>query len=188
VDLSQGKEKPKRRSNDLLRGRQSLAGANYFVTFCTFSRAKLLTSERARSAAPIACINLVEAKDAIILAGTVMPDHVHLFLQLGTRLSLDRVVAKWKSRIHRSDPDIIWQANFFEHRLRSEEAMEPYAWYIFMNPYVAGLLPLPETWAGWWPEPGIQWRFLGLARQGPTPQPEWMQDVDKKTGNLVTGE
>ncbi len=178
---------PTRQTTALRQGRQSLAGAVYFVTFCTAHRQPWLTSSEARRAGAAVCDELVASGDARMLAATLMPDHVHLLFALGGRLSLARLVAKWKARVRPALGGGAWQANYFEHRLRPEEAEEPYAWYIFMNPYRSGLVTVEEVWSGWWPLPESAWTFLALARSGPRPQPEWLDRYDATVRGLVIG-
>jgi REP element-mobilizing transposase RayT len=134
-----------------------------------------------------ACRELTESRDARILAATFMPDHVHLLFELGSRLSLDRVIAKWKTRVRRTIGAGAWQANYFEHRLRSDEEHERYAWYIFMNPYRAGLVSVDKPWPGWLPILGSSWKFLTQARPGPCPQAGWLDMFAEETNGLVTG-
>jgi len=177
-----------RRTADLRIGRESIPGATYFATFCAARRAPLLDSDTARAAGHDACRALERDGDAAVLAATIMPEHVHLLLRLGARLPLDRVIAKWKSQVRRACPGLVWQANYFEHRLRSRESSEPYAWYVFMNPYRARLVDLGDCWRGWWSGSQCAWGFLDRARPGPCPQPEWMEEVEVTARSLTTGE
>ena len=179
---------PARQTTALRQGRQSLAGAVYFVTFCTAHRQPWLASPEARRSGAAVCRELTASGDARMLAATLMPDHVHLLFVLGDRLSLDRLVAKWKARV-RPTPgsEAAWQANYFEHRLRSDESEEAYAWYVFMNPYRAGLVTVDEVWPGWWPHAESAWTFLALARSGPRPQPEWLDRYEITVRRLVVG-
>ena len=179
---------PRRNTRDLRRGRMSIAGARYFVTFCTAGRAPFPAGDEAVERVHRAFDEVTAARDAEILAGTVMPDHVHILFRLGERLSLDRVVAKLKARARAPGARVVWQANYFEHRLREPEDVEVYAWYVFMNPYVAALCSLDDRWPGWWRSDVVGWRFLDLARPGPLPQPEWLGQVKERTRGLVVGD
>ena len=140
------------------------------MTFCTARRAPLLVSDMACAACHHACRTLRDDGDAAILAATIMPDHVPLLLRLGARLTLDRVIAKWKAQVSRSSSNFAWQANYFEHRLRPEESVERYAWYVFMNPYRARLIGVDDCWPGWWPTSQSAWNFMDRARPGPRPR------------------
>jgi putative transposase len=177
-----------RRTAELLKGRCSISSAVYFVTFCTERRAPTLRCDAVYRAAYVANRKMETTGDARFLAATVMPDHVHLLFELGSRLSLDRVVSKWKAQVRRTVSGVVWQANFFEHHLRPDELREPYAWYVFMNPYRAGLIDPDEVWRGWYPASVLRWEFLEIARPGPCPQPEWLAEWDRRATGLVTGE
>ena len=170
-----------------------MPGARYFVTFCTAERRPWLAAGWTIRAGHDGFCELKRSGDAEILAATIMPDHVHLLLVLGGRLSIAQVVAKWKMRMRQAGGapagGSLWQANYFEHRLRADESSERYAWYIFMNPYAAGLRDADEKWPGWWmPEEWPRWEFLERARPGPLPQAEWLGDVAVRSARLSTGE
>lgn len=179
---------PLRQTGELRKGRISLAGATYFVTFGTARRIPALAVPAAIPAAHSICRRLVQDGDVSAFTATVMPDHVHLLFELGGQLALDRVVAKWRALVRRSVEGLEWQANFFEHRLRAHEASEPYAWYIFMNPYRAGLITDDKPWPGWWTDEAVAHGFLAMTRLGPCPQPEWLGQMDERTRGLITGE
>ena len=178
---------PRRLTHDLRRGRVSIAGARYFLTVCTVRREPLLADPAAIERVLKTLEELSSARDADVLAATVMPDHVHVLFQLGDRLPLDRVVAKLKARARAPGEFDYWQSNYFEHRLRSAEDGEAYAWYVFMNPYAARLCSIDMPWLGWFSPASARWRFLDLARPGPVPQPEWLVQVEDRAKNLVLG-
>ncbi len=179
-----------RRTGELQRGRLSLPGARYFVTFCTAERRPWLAQPPARDLALTTLRSLHTSGDARIHAATIMPDHVHLLFTLGHRLTLPQVIGSWKSTLRKNLPlpDVpqpLWQANYFEHRLRNDESAERYAWYLFMNPYLAGLISTDRTWPGWWTEGDIRWEFLDRARPGPTPHPEWLREAPTRPQGLT---
>jgi len=181
---------PSRRTEDLRRGRVSLAGAEYFVTWCTEGRERVFADERAMEKGHQAFTRVAADGDIRLTAATLMPDHVHMLFHLGGRLPLERVIAKVKAEITRTHDRVRWQRGFFEHQVRSHEERESYAWYIFMNPYVANLVNTDSAWWGWWKESKESWSFLELARPGPCPQPEWLElnEVKRRSSSLVTGE
>jgi len=117
-----------------------------------------------------------------------MPDHVHLLFRLGNRLALDRVIAKWRASVRRLLVDLNWQPNYFEHLLRPFEDAESYAWYIFMNPYHAQLIGLNDSWAGWWTDTLVSWRFLSDVLPVLRPLPEWLDMFEGVAHTLATGE
>ena len=180
---------PVRRTEDLRRGRTSSPSARYFVTCCAIRPCRTLTEP------PLAAVildflqSLSTAGDIALLAATVMPDHLHVLLTLGGRLRLSRVIGKFKTQTRPAmlAHDAAWQANFFEHRLRPDEDAEPYARYVFMNPYRAGLLPRTEPWPWWRAEADFE--FLRLLPEGHPPA-AWMTAPWEQVGidDTVVGE
>jgi REP element-mobilizing transposase RayT len=182
-------ELPQRATERLYLGRESLAGAVYFVTLVTAKRIPWLAPRSARAAMIETWRNWHSEADGSILAATVMPDHVHVLFTLGARLDLGRCVSRWKSRARkRAGYPGEWQRDFWEHRVRSDEPWEDYGLYIFLNPYRAHLLPGDVAWCGTWlPNPG-QFRFCSsLGAKGEPPR-EWLNWSDEKFSCLATGE
>ncbi len=179
---------PERKTERLRLGRVSLPGARYFVTACIRVRCPVFSDEVHAQRVRAAVHDLHEAGDWRLLAGTIMPDHVHVLFTLGERLSLDRVIAKWKARARASKADWRWQANFFEHRLRADEDTEEYAFYIFMNPYRAGLVGANEGWSGWLRGADWRWRFEDALNREAGPPREWLGRVEELAGRIQIGE
>jgi REP element-mobilizing transposase RayT len=176
-----------RHTEDLLKGRVSVPGALYFLTWVTDRRTPLFAEDSNRAIARLNVAAIDEFADGTIMAGTVMPDHIHLLLELGPRLTVSQLVAKTKAAITRNRPGMKWQLNFFEHRLRTGESSEAYAFYIFMNPYVAALCPLDRTWVGWVPSVKVRWEFEEKLRDGGLPQPEWVEEARRFSNTLPPG-
>jgi putative transposase len=176
-----------RHTEDLLKGRVSVPGATYFVTWVTHNRIPFFTDEPNRQLARqhIAAIN--GSGDGIVMAGTVMPDHVHLLLELGARLPLGAVIAKTKAAITRASRSVKWQLNFFDHQLRTTDSPENYAFYIFMNPYCAKLCPLDRPWSGWISSKGMRWQFEEKLQEGQFPQTEWIGQAQRFRQSLPRG-
>lgn len=176
-----------RHTEDLLKGRSSVPGATYFLTWVTHNRMPLFADEPNRQQARNHLAAIDGSGDGSILAGTVMPDHIHLLLELGGRLPLSAVVAKAKSAVSRANPDAAWQRNFFDHRLRVIDSAEDYAFYIFMNPYCAGSCPLDQSWSGWIPSQNMRWGFEEKLREGRFPQAEWVGQAQRFGQHLPPG-
>jgi putative transposase len=171
----------------LLPGRLSLAGECYFLTWCTHDRLPGLTSPAVQTTLRAAISNLDQSRDAVLLAATIMPDHAHLLLTLGARLSVSQLVAKTKAAVTREHASVKWQINFFEHRLRNSASAEDFAFYIFMNPYMATLCRLDEVWPGWMPSMQIRWSFEDKLRDGHLPHAEWVPDATRFANTLPAG-
>jgi REP element-mobilizing transposase RayT len=76
----------------------------------------------------------------------LMPDHLHALLSFPpSGNSLQSVVSKWKEWTAK-EIRIVWQRDFFEHRLRHDESRREKADYILQNPVRKGLVEKPELW------------------------------------------
>ncbi|OGV47243.1 MAG: hypothetical protein A2X46_18025 [Lentisphaerae bacterium GWF2_57_35] len=89
----------------------------------------------------------------------LMPDHVHALLSFDHTKGMSQTVRNWK-RYHASHHGVLWQENFFDHRIRSEqEFSEKYA-YIERNPVAKNLCATPEEWpwkiSSWEPDAYIR--------------------------------
>lgn len=108
----------------------------------------------------------------------VMPDHIHLLVQLADRLTLGKAVARLKSKSAASlkAVGIRWQDGYYEHQMRPKEDRLPVFLYIYLNPYRAALLPSQETWP-WFVccEADREW-FIPMLDQG-LPEPAWLADL-----------
>ena len=149
---------PDMASPDLRIGRVSMHGHYYAVTFVVAGRRKVfLAADRARRMAhelrPGAAGLRFEP-----LAWTVMPDHVHLLMQLDTT-PLSRCMQVLKSRTSRLvragslEQGGLWQAGYYDHCLRGDEDLRLQARYILENPVRAGIVESPRdypySWSLW---------------------------------------
>jgi REP-associated tyrosine transposase len=76
----------------------------------------------------------------------LMPDHLHALLSFPpSGKPVQQVISKWKEWTAK-DIGIIWQRDFFEHRLRHDESRAEKANYILQNPVRKGLVKHPEDW------------------------------------------
>ena len=75
----------------------------------------------------------------------VMPDHLHCLLHVSREFGLARLVTELKSYLARTH-GIVWQRNFFDHRLRDPWQQFEKADYIRMNPVRAGLVAHSWEW------------------------------------------
>ncbi len=168
--------KPVRRTADLRRHRVSFPCARYFITVCADRPENRLVSPNISSSIASVLDRAEADGDWEIMARTIMPDHIHLLVTLGDRLEVHRVVAKLKSltattfRGERAS----WQENFHEHRLRPDEVPGPYARYIFLNPYRAGLIGRSTEWPLWRRSAKHDFDFMHMLEDGKYPPPEWL--------------
>ena len=133
----------------LRRGRFSEAGALYFLTFCTAGRNMGLTEVTIAHAVQQEWRAMSLGGVWILRCGTVMPDHVHLLVELGGKLPLSRTIARLKARTAASlrKAGLSWQAGYYDHRVRPQEDILPYFLYTYLNP---GSVPRVQQKAGSW--------------------------------------
>lgn len=125
----------------------------YFLTVCTAGRRKILS-------APVAAGILTESLFAapkihrwVVGRYVIMPDHLHFFAspQMESK-SLSAFMRDWKKWTTRQLVDVlgfpppVWQAEFFDHILRSADSYEEKWHYVRENPVRAGLCALAEAW------------------------------------------
>lgn len=179
----------RRRTDKLHKGRLSIPGARYFVTFVTRHREPWLSRTRSADAVLNALRSWHEENDGAIHAATVMPDHVHVVFALGARLSAGQCVGRWKSDVRRAcDYRHEWSRDFFEHRLRAEEPLEDYGLYLFLNPYRARLARANEPWPWWWAPEARVFRFFEMLSTDGTPPPEWIEWPDDRFNHISVDE
>jgi putative transposase len=91
----------------------------------------------------------------------VMPDHVHgLFSFPPSDKPIHLIVSKWKDCTAKQ-LGIVWQRDFFEHRLRSEESRREKADYVLNNPVRKNLVARAEDWPFVYFGDGRQTVFFG---------------------------
>ena len=125
----------------------------YFVTTCTFHRRKILASR------PIATVLIDEWKAARQRHGwaigryVIMPDHVHFFCAADPNaVMLEKFLQRWKewtSKLTGRGSGIqppVWQEEFFDHVLRSDESYSQKWEYGRQNPVRAGFVRNADDW------------------------------------------
>ncbi|GAA0557085.1 transposase [Halomonas salifodinae] len=125
-------------SHSLRKGRHSLPGQWYLVTFATQERRPVFLNP---PAAHLACQSFYAesvSHEASTLSFVVMPDHVHWLLRLDGQLS--EAVRIYKARVSAGLGQKIWQPGFHDRALRREEDLKPTARYLVANPIRAGLV------------------------------------------------
>ncbi len=175
-----------RQTPRLRRGRISSPGASYFITLCTRNRSPALTEAGTGRRVIETLLSMHGANDMELLAATAMPDHAHLLLNLGNRLQLGQVMGKFKTQSRDQGRAYWhWQEDGFEHRLRNIEAIEDYGFYIFMNPYRAGLCPLNLPWRWWLCPNRSNFRFLSQLAAGESVPSEWLGLCDQIAAQIT---
>jgi len=100
--------------------------------------------------------NELERPSVRLFCAALMPDHLHLIVSPREKPITDWV-RDFKAFTTNSlrplrGPGSIWQARFYDRRLRSEKELEICVDYVYRNPVDAGLVDEPGQWpwAGAW--------------------------------------
>ncbi len=132
-------------TQSLRKGRFSQKNRIYLITMVTQGRRKWFGEHTiARRAAQLTDLH-DEFQDARVLCWVVMPDHIHVLLEL-KETPLHKVINIWKSKsgyllnkaIGRKGR--FWQRGYHDHALRHEEDVREVARYIIGNPLRARLV------------------------------------------------
>ena len=158
-------------------GRYSAVGEQYFLTFNLERPQSGLSEPTLRSAIEGETRTLSEQGIWHVRTSVIMPDHLHLLIQLRAHAPLSDTVRLLKGRLAPALRQHLlrWQRSFFDHRLRHDVDALPVFYYIFMNPYRAGLVPAGSNWPGYYCAPEDWEWFQSLTNAG-TPFPEWLKD------------
>ena len=124
----------------------------YLITCCVSGRRRILHSESVHAILQDEW-NLAPKRHGWYVGRyVIMPDHVHFFTSQNSEAkSLSKFLQSWKQwtskRISKERGcGRIWQRQFFDHLLRSEESCSEKWEYVKMNPVRAGLVRDPEDW------------------------------------------
>ena len=89
---------------------------------------------------------------ATIHAYCVMPDHVHVLVEIEADVSLQKFARLFKQlsgyRLRQSLGGFAWQTSYYDHILRSDEAILDVVAYIWENPVKAGLADSVSMYPG----------------------------------------
>ena len=138
----------------LRKGRHSQTGGVYFITMSTYQRIPRFTDFWLAYAMSRQMQAVSEIGSCKNLCWVVMPDHVHVLVQLG-ELPLSRVVQRLKSRSavmlnrERGVVGRFWSKGYYDHALRRSESIKGVSDYIIYNPVRAGLVKHPADYPFW---------------------------------------
>ncbi|MGH8050578.1 MAG: REP-associated tyrosine transposase [Arenimonas sp.] len=151
----------------LRKGLFSFARHIYFITVCCAKRECFLKPEVAARAAAKTLHKLHVEKYVQLLAWVLMPDHMHLLLELDDSKALSASMARINSSVAKAvnhalgRHGAIWQGAYFDRGLRRHEDIDIAPRYILNNPIRAGLVDRIEAYA-YWDVPHWQWPLLDL--------------------------
>jgi len=127
----------------------------YFITTCVAKRRSILASAAVQRVLYEEWKQMDRRHGWAVGRFVVMPDHVHFFVreipdQKGHTLA--RAIGSWKEWTAKQILPLtgtsrpLWQAEFFDHVLRSTESMSQKWDYIRNNPVRSGLVSQPDEW------------------------------------------
>jgi putative transposase len=160
----------------LRRGRYSQVDAEHFLTICTADKRAGLTLPRAANAVLSEGRAMSADCTWVLHCAVVMPDHVHLLVTLGARLSLERSVQRMKARTAPTlrSSGLRREHGFFDRKLRAGDERLPVYHYIYLNPYRAGLVALSERWPYFYCR-DEEWQWFQPLLENDLPYPEWLK-------------
>ena len=79
----------------------------------------------------------------------LMPDHLHMLVSFSRENPMAKSIANWK-RFTARNLKIEWQRDFFDHRIRSLDAVQEKEQYLRMNPARKGLFQAETDWRYTW--------------------------------------
>lgn len=117
----------------------------YFVTVCCADRRKVFAGDEVVQIGAEYLQRIETRLSWVVAKVCFMPDHVHLLLSpmREREQSISQFMQRWKTsvalRLKNLVDGEIWQREFFDHLLRSEEKLDEKWNYIRENPVRAGL-------------------------------------------------
>ncbi len=132
-----------------------LPHAVYFVTTCVRDRRPILACEPAATILRTEWARASTHHGWLIGRYVIMPDHVHFFCAEhpgGAQRPLSAFMALWKQWTAKNIVRAglakapVWQKEFFDHLLRSDESYAEKWGYVRENPVRAKLVPHWEEW------------------------------------------
>jgi REP element-mobilizing transposase RayT len=142
------------RSHRLRSGRISIEGQIYLLTSVTKGRLPLFGNFQLGCVASRALTQPRLWGDAKLIAWVLMPDHMHLLVQLRAGATLARVTQRIKAvtsmEIGRATgANGVWEHGYHDRAIRREEDLRDVARYVVANPIRAGLVQRVGDYSFW---------------------------------------
>jgi REP element-mobilizing transposase RayT len=106
-----------------------------------------------------------------------MPDHIHLLIVLGERLSLGKAVARLKAKTRAAlavaDAALEWERDFFDRHIRPDEDRLSLFLYLYLKPYRANLCAQDRQWPYFYCR-SEDWIWFKDMLDFDRPVPEWL--------------
>ena len=142
--MNRDRQKPGYRA--LRAGRVSLSGQHYLITTVCHRRDHRFLAGSAASAVAAKLLEPGLWEESRLLCWVLMPDHLHMLIELGECRSLSALMQRVKCVTARSANQAggrsgsVWMPGFHDRALRAEEDAVGVAGYIIGNPVRAGLV------------------------------------------------
>lgn len=147
--LKETSEMEQRRSASLRKGRFFQQGGIYHLRFSVKNRQPVFDFQQGRKLAKILVLQ-ASRHQIDILTWVIMPDHIHLLVQLNHLLNVSDFIRQVKSDYTRSSSvESVWQDGFFDRAIRTEDNIKTVARYIVANPIRAGLVNNVSEYSLW---------------------------------------
>ncbi len=134
--------------------RNYVPGGTYFFTLVTYHRRKYFDTPKKLNLLNGTIRQVQSNKLFDLLAYCLLPDHIHLLIELPEEDSnfsirlreIKRLTTLWMKRDASGNVDRIWQDKFWEHTIRDEKDLLRHFDYIHYNPVKHNLT---ESFDGW---------------------------------------
>jgi REP element-mobilizing transposase RayT len=150
----------RRRQHALRKNRVTIPGAWYSITSCIDGRRPILVPQPAKPLSdPRPAQMIIDALRWMHIANRwqchaycVMPDHIHVVIELGDKHSLGEVLRSFGSYTANGLNKLlgtsgrVWQPGFYDHCLRNDESLIRHLQYIVENPMRKGFVGRAEDW------------------------------------------
>ncbi|MGI8602555.1 MAG: transposase [Verrucomicrobiales bacterium] len=118
----------------------------FFITICCLPRGE---NQLCQSSCAVSVLDLArfyhESNRWFCPLCVLMPDHLHAVAAFSREPGMEETIANLKRYLARI-VGIVWQRDFFDHRLRSLAEQNEKIDYIRRNPVRQGLCQIPEEW------------------------------------------
>ena len=145
-------------------GRSSIPGQAYLITTVCHHREKRFSRWSCASRIAPTIDNQRLWRDSRLLAWILMPDHLHLLIELGENESLPALMRRVKcvtagvaNAVDRRRGRV-WMPGYHDHALRCDESVAAAVRYMIVNPVRAGLVRRAGDYPYWncvWLEDGM---------------------------------
>ncbi|WP_010361483.1 REP-associated tyrosine transposase [Pseudoalteromonas citrea] len=143
------------KSHLLTKGRVSIPHHYYSITLVTHKRTPYFSSLTINRPVTKQLVERCEKLSIDLIAFVIMPDHIHLLIQLSTVTTLSDFIRSFKGTLTSILRPLInnqrlWQRDYYDHMIRNETELLHNARYIIANPLRAKLVQKISQYPYWW--------------------------------------